>query len=515
MNDVARQVDVLIRARYPILYLVTWEEDRAMHLLLKIARTQKKNIAVWTTTDGMRTIEVASGLREVTDRGRKPLEALNAILQDPQPCVYVLKDFHPYLKDPVVVRHLRDLAHALKRSYKTVVIVSPLLELPFELQKSVAVIDLPVPGRALMEGLLDELIRDLTAAGRAKVDMPPKDKEQMITAVLGLTLDEAERVFAQSVVRDAKLDAMDIDAILAEKKQIIRKSGVLEYYTAEEGMQDVGGLDILKEWLRKRGRAFSEEARRYGLPRPKGVLILGVQGCGKSLTAKAAAKLWNLPLLRFDVSRIFDRFIGSSEANMRHALQTAESIAPAVLWVDEIEKAFSGTQSSGVTDAGTTSRVFGTFITWLQENPAMVFTMATANAIEDLPPELLRKGRFDEIFFVDLPDLGERQEIFAIHVRKRKRDPKRFDLGELARLTEGFSGAEIEQVIVSALYEAFDAGRELEMRDLVACIKESVPLSMTMREGISALRAWAADRTRPASTAQLRDKGQGTQEERC
>ena len=513
MNDVARQIDVLIRARYPILYLVTWEEDRTMYLLLKIARTQKKNIAVWSTTDGMRTIEVASGLREMADQGRKPLEALNAILQDAQPCLYVLKDFHPYLKDPVVVRHLRDLASALKRSYKTLILLSPLLELPFELQKSVAVIDLPVPDRTVIEGLLDELIRDVTAVGKARVSISPEDKQQLVTAVLGLTLDEAERVFAQSVVRDAKLDAMDIDAVLSEKKQIIRKSGVLEYYTAEEGMQDIGGLDVLKAWLRKRARAFSDEARRYGLPRPKGVLILGVQGCGKSLTAKAVAKLWNLPLLRFDVSRIFDRFIGSSEANMRHALQTAESIAPAVLWVDEIEKAFSGTQSSGVTDAGTTSRVFGTFITWLQENPAMVFTMATANSIEDLPPELLRKGRFDEIFFVDLPASGEREEIFAIHVRKRGRDPKRFDVGQLASLTDGFSGAEIEQIIVSALYEAFDEGREVEMRDLVACIRESVPLSMTMREGIAALRAWAADRTRPASTAQRQNGGR--EEERC
>lgn len=512
MSDVARQLDVLIRARYPILYVVTWEEDRAMYLLLKIARAQRKNIAVWTATDGMRTIEVATGLREMSDQGRKPLEALNAVLQDAQPCIYVLKDFHPYLKDPVVVRQLRDLCYALKRSYKTLVLISPVLELPYELQKSVTVIDLPVPGREIMEGLLEELLHDVAAGGKATVNLTEDDKDRLVTAVLGLTLDEAERVFAQALVRDAKLDASDIDAVVAEKKRIVRKCGLLEYYTPEETMDDVGGLDVLKEWLRKRSRAFTAEARAYGLPRPKGVLLLGVQGCGKSLAAKTVPKLWNVPLLRFDIGRIFDRFVGSSESNMRLALQIAESISPAVLWVDEIEKAFSGTESSGVSDAGTTSRVFGTFVTWLQETPAEVFTIATANSIEALPPELLRKGRLDEIFFLDLPVAEERREIFAIHLRRRGRDPKGFDLDELARLSEGFSGAEIEQAVISALYDAFDARREVEMSDIVRCVKESVPLSRTMREGIEELRAWAANRTRPASSAQ-RPAGAG--EERC
>ena len=502
MSDIIRQLDVLIRARYPILYLVTWEEDRAMRMLLKIAKTQNKNIAVWTTTDGMRTIEVANGLKDMRDKGRKPLEALNAVLQDAQPCIYVLKDFHPSLKDHVVVRQLRDLCHSLKRSYKTVVLLSPVLELPFDLQKSVAVVDMPVPGREVMEGMLEDILRDVTEGGQAKVNLSGEDRERLVTAVLGLTLDEAERVFAQALVRDAKLDASDIDAVLSEKKQIIRKSGLLEYYSPDEGMADIGGLDILKDWVRKRGRAFSKEARRYGLPRPKGMLLLGVQGCGKSLTAKAVARLWNLPLLRFDISRIFDRFIGSSEVNMRQALQTAASIAPAILWVDEIEKAFSGTESSGVTDAGTTSRVFGTFVTWLQETPSMVFTIATANSIKSLPPELLRKGRFDEIFFVDLPAQPERQDIFAIHLRKRKREPKKFNLPHLARQSAGFSGAEIEQVIIAALYDAFDEGREVAMPDLVRAISETVPLSRTMREEIAALREWAGDRTRPASSAQ-------------
>jgi SpoVK/Ycf46/Vps4 family AAA+-type ATPase len=269
-------------------------------------------------------------------------------------------------------------------------------------------------------------------------------------------------------------------------------------------MGDIGGLDLLKDWIRKRARAFSEEARRYGLPRPKGLLLLGVQGCGKSLTAKAVARLWNLPLLRFDVSRIFDRFIGSSESNMRHALQTAESIAPAILWVDEIEKAFSGAMSSGISDAGTASRVFGTFVTWLQENQSMVFTVATANNIGDVPPELLRKGRFDEIFFVDLPASKEREEIFNIHLRKRDRDPAKFDVRALAATAEGYSGAEIEQAVISGLYDSFDAGRDLTQQDILTVLGQSVPLSKTISETISGLREWAVERTRPASSARAR-----------
>jgi SpoVK/Ycf46/Vps4 family AAA+-type ATPase len=483
---------------------VTWEEDRAMNMLLRIARRQKKNLAVWTATDGMRTVEVARNQGAVKDKGRKPLEALNTILQHSHSCIYVLKDFHPYLTDPAVVRHLRDLYYSLKRSYKTVVILSPQLELPFELQKSISVIDLPVPDREVMEAMFKELLEDVTSDGQVTVELTEKDQENLVTAVLGLTLDEAMRIFHQSLVRDAKFDAVDIEAVLSEKRQIVRKSGLLEYYSPQEGMGDIGGLDLLKDWIRKRARAFSEEARRYGLPRPKGVLLLGVQGCGKSLTAKAVARLWNLPLLRFDVSRIFDRFIGSSESNMRHALQTAESIAPAILWVDEIEKAFSGAMSSGISDAGTASRVFGTFVTWLQENQSMVFTVATANNIGDVPPELLRKGRFDEIFFVDLPALEEREEIFNIHLRKRERAPQGFDVAALAAAAGGYRGAEIEQAVISALYDSFDEGRELTQQDILTVLGQSVPLSKTIAETISGLREWAVERTRPASSARAR-----------
>ncbi|MFC1805826.1 AAA family ATPase [Planctomycetota bacterium] len=534
LSGVKEQVEALVRARYPILYLVTWEEERVMDMAREMAKELKKNLAVWSATDGLRIVEVAPGLldrvksitRTVTkQRGRRigltlpgrsrsdedegdrhsdpraPLVALNVILQDQQPCLYVLKDFHPHLKDPVVVRQLRDLCRPLERCGATIVLVSPRLELPFELQKAVAVVDVPVPDREEMGALLDEMLAELRRSEKVNVKLAPEDRERLVTAVLGLTGEEAERVFDRSIGRSGKRYSIDLAALQSEKKQIIRKSGLLEYFTPREGIDDIGGLDVLKDWLRKRGRAFSKEARDYGLPRPRGALILGVQGCGKSLTAKAVSRLWGLPLLRFDISRIFDRFIGSSETNMRHALQTAESIAPAILWIDEIDKAFSGTESSGVTDAGTTARIFGSFVTWLQESQAMVFTIASANSIRDLPPELLRKGRFDEIFFVDLPGEGERDAIFRIHLRKRGRDPKHFNVPHLARLAQGFSGAEIEQGIVSAMYDAFDHGRQIETSDIVRCVSESVPLSRTMREEIDALREWARDRTRPASSA--------------
>ena len=287
--------------------------------------------------------------------------------------------------------------------------------------------------------------------------------------------------------------------ILDEKRQVIRKSGLLEYYPVQEGLRQIGGLDYLKYWLGRRAPAFSEAARRFGLPEPKGLLLLGVQGCGKSLTAKAVAAQWHLPLLRLDVGRIFSGLVGSSEENLRKAIRVAESVAPAVLWIDEIEKGLSGIASSGMTDSGVTARVFGTLLTWLQEKTAPVFVIATANRIEALPPELLRKGRFDEIFFVDLPTPEERQEIFDIHLRRRGRDPARFDLSELTRLSPGFSGAEIEQAVVEGLYHAFADGKELEQAHLVGAISETMPLATTMKEEIARLREWARTRTRPAS----------------
>jgi SpoVK/Ycf46/Vps4 family AAA+-type ATPase len=321
-----------------------------------------------------------------------------------------------------------------------------------------------------------------------------------VQACLGLTEKEADNAIAKAIIlARGRLDGDAIGAVTAEKQQIIRKSGLLEFYDSSEQMGSVGGLKVLKEWLRKRVRAFNDDARAFGLPEPKGILLVGVQGGGKSLVAKAVANSWRLPLLRMDVGRLFASLVGSSEENLRGAIKLAESIAPVVLWVDEIEKGFAGVSSSSASDAGTAARVFGSFITWLQEKQAPVFVIATANDVSKLPPELVRKGRFDEIFFVDLPDVGERSDIWQIHLLKRNRDPSQFDQHTLAMASEGLSGAEIEQAVIAGLYEAFDQGRPLTMDDLLAVLQETIPLSRMMEEEIAALRGWAKQRARSAS----------------
>ena len=332
------------------------------------------------------------------------------------------------------------------------------------------------------------------------IELEDAGRDRLIQAALGLTWSEAENVFAKIIVTDGRLTADDVHAVFAEKQQIIRKSGLLEFYDNSERMENVGGLDVLKEWLRKRVRAFGDEARAFGLPEPKGILLVGVQGCGKSLVARSVANAWRLPLLRLDVGRLFASLVGSSEENLRQAIRVAESISPVVLWVDEIEKGFSGVGSSNVSDAGTAARVFGSFITWLQEKQKPVFVIATANDVSQLPPELVRKGRFDEIFFVDLPSAQERVDIWRIHLIKRNRDPGQFDLGVLAMASEGLSGSEIEQAVIAGLYEAFDRGRPLEMSDLLDVLQETVPLSRMMDDQIEGLRAWARQRARAASS---------------
>jgi SpoVK/Ycf46/Vps4 family AAA+-type ATPase len=351
-----------------------------------------------------------------------------------------------------------------------------------------------------MESLLARICRDVADHGSIKVNLDEKSREALTQAAGGLTLQEAENVFAKSLVNDGQLDGNDVSTVFSEKQQIIRKSGLLEYYDETTDLGDVGGLDELKEWLQRRSVAFTDKARQFGLPAPKGILLVGVQGCGKSLCAKAISSEWRMPLLRFDVGRVFSSLVGSSEENIRRATAVAESISPAVLWVDEIDKAFAGSQGSAGTDGGTTARVMSTFLTWLSEKQRPVFVMATANDISQLPPELLRKGRLDEIFFVDLPKPAERHQILDIHLRKRKRDAGQFELDKLSAASEGFSGAEIEQAIISALYDAFYIGRDLQTDDVLKSIKETVPLSKTMSERITALRAWAEGRARFASS---------------
>ena len=492
-TTVDQELETLIRARYPIVYVVSWEERRVEEALREICQRRGKKLVQWTITSGLGGNIGA----------RDPIAALDQVLSAPDQSVFLLKDFHPFMTDHVVIRKLRDLVYALKTSYKTLILLSPMLKLPVELEKEITVVDYQLPTVTDLDRLLEGIIQSVRGNSQVDVRLTNDQREQVLKAASGLTSNEAENVFAKSLVEKR---CFDIDIILGEKEQIIRKSGILEYYRASEAFNDVGGMDLLKDWMNQRTASFSGKAKAYGLPEPKGILLLGVQGCGKSLTAKAIASLWRLPLLRLDVGRIFAGIVGSSEENMRKAIATAESVAPCLLWIDELEKGFSGTQSSGISDGGTTSRVFGTFLSWMQDKKAPVFVIATSNDVSALPPELMRKGRFDEIFFVDLPALPERKEIFTIHLRKRGREVSNHDVDLLARNAIGFSGAEIEQVVVSAMYTSFhDGARVLTDSDMLEVIKVSVPLSRTMREGIAELRYWATDRARPVASGEAED----------
>jgi SpoVK/Ycf46/Vps4 family AAA+-type ATPase len=493
-----REIDTLVRARYPLLYLVSFEEARLLAILGDLARAHGKELYTWSVTKGLKRGNGAPVASH--ESARAPLEVLDAAEKLAEPSLVVLKDFHPYLSDASVVRALRELAQGLKSTYTTVILLGPTLIIPPELEKEISVLEIPLPTAADLAALLKEIVTVVREGKKATVDLDRGVVEQLVKSALGLTLSEAENAFAKAIAQDGRLDESDIALVLEEKRQVIRKSGLLEYHPAKASLEEVGGLDGLKTWLHRRERAFGEAARRFGLPEPRGLLLLGVQGCGKSLTAKAVANAWRLPLLRLDMGRIYSGIIGSSEENLRRAIGVAESVAPVVLWLDEIEKALSGSASSGMSDGGVAARLFGALLTWLSEKSAPVFVAATANRIDALPPELLRKGRFDEIFFVDLPAPSERRAIFDIHLRRRHRRPEAFDLGRLSSLTEGFSGAEIEQAVVSALYDAFAEQVELGQPHLERAVTETLPLATTMHEEIEGLREWARTRTRNASS---------------
>ena len=494
------ELEVLIRARYPIIYVVSWEERRVEQHLKEIAERRNKELYLWSVTTGL----IKSGAMPKASKGlADPIDALDSVIEHKDPAIYLFKDFHPFMRardsNVAVVRKLREVAVALSDSYKTLVVASPVLEIAPELEKDVSVLDYPLPDIRDLHGLLQRICKDVAEHAKLKIELKDGDLEKVLQAALGLTLQEAENVFAKTIVTDGRLSADAVAVVFSEKQQIIRKSGLLEYYDSPTNTADIGGLDLLKEWLAKRAAAFTDDARRFGLPAPKGVLLVGVQGCGKSLCAKAISRLWNMPLLRFDMGRMFASLVGSSEENVRRAIHVAESVAPVVLWADEIDKAFAGSQGSANTDGGTTARVMSTFLTWLNEKQKPVFVVATANNISQLPPELLRKGRLDEIFFVDLPNSSERKQVFQIHLKKRHREPTKFDLSALAEAADGFSGAEIEEAIISALYDVFYAKKELDTADVIKSVRETVPLSRTMSENIASLREWAFDRARFAS----------------
>jgi len=485
-----------VRAGYPAIAITTPEEFRALNECQRVAQILGMNYAIWSSTRGLRMAEETEERGGFMNTG-DPVTALQAGAKLPENTIYCLLDFHFYLRSPDVIRTAKDMFAVQKSRGIVYVFISAVFELPRELEREIILTDLPLPSREELETLA------LNVAEAAGID-PPDDCTAVIEAALGLTTAEAENAFALSIVIS---DTLDARVVAREKEQIIRKSGVLEIYSPDvnTSMESIGGLSTLKSWLRSRVSAYSPEAQAYGLPAPRGVLLVGVPGCGKSLAAKALAAEWQKPLLRLDTGRLFGSLVGESEANTRRALEVAEAVAPAVLWLDEVEKGLAGVQSSGRTDSGVTARVFGTFLTWLQEKKAPVFVVATANAVEQLPPEFLRKGRFDEIFFVDLPNPEERADIFRVQLRKRNRNPESFDLTALVQNTENFSGSEIEEAVVSGMFIAWNDGREVTTEDIIGGAKAITPMAVGMAGKIESLRSWAKNAARCANGVQEKD----------
>lgn len=493
----------LFKAHFPFVYIPTWEEIRALDLITKIANNTKaiktnRDVFVWSQTEGLNKVLENSQERVSINNSENPVEALNYIENYNQPAIMVLKDVHPLFgnngrnADYGFIRKIRDVAGSLKNTAKNVVILAPTLVLPNELQKDITVVDFDLPTLDELKILLNEMIEMNDGSGIV-ISLDENEKEMLCKAAQGLTFQEAENAFARAMVSNGQLTIKEIDIILEEKCQVIKKTGILEFINTSVNIDDVGGLENMKRWLKKRNNSWLGSAQKdYNLPAPKGILITGVPGCGKSMTAKAMSAMWQLPLLRLDIGKIFSGLVGSSEENMRKAIQTAEAVAPSILWIDEIEKGFGG--ASGEMEGGTTTRVFGTFLTWMNEKTKPVFVIATANNINKLPSEMLRKGRFDEIFFVDLPTLNERKVIFKLHLEKRLRGSKSKDfkvtdelLNKLSLQTEGFGGSEIENVVISALFEAFSENRVLEEKDLFKVIQNAIPLSTTQAGQILAM----------------------------
>lgn len=485
-----KELALLVNSQFPIIYLDTWEERRTTEILGLVAQDLNLPLYIWTVTQGMARAGGAPiyNTQEPAQVGGIEGDAL-----------FLLKDFHKYMEQDVIVRTLRDLSAKFKRARHAILISAPVVNIPVELEREVARFSLGLPTEVELSQQAELAVNDLCEQHRIQVQLAQDQMPALARALLGLTREEARRILTESILATSRLDSGTVDLIRQNKGKLIKGQGVLEFLEPDMGMNSVGGLARLKGWLEKRGAAFSSEARQFGLDPPKGILILGVQGCGKSLCAKAVAQEWNLQLLKFDASTLFEKYIGESEKNLRKSLQVAEVVAPSVLWIDELEKMFPASGLHSEADGGLSVRVFGTFLNWMQEKKAPVFVAATSNDISALPPELLRKGRFDEIFFVDLPDPEERKTIFAIHLARHKQDAAKFDLGHLSASADGFSGAEIEQAVASSLYTAFAQKCALSTEMVLKELQSTYPLSVTMREKVEELRQWARERAVPAN----------------
>jgi SpoVK/Ycf46/Vps4 family AAA+-type ATPase len=487
------QLDLMIRARYPLLYLICVEEEPVEEVLMQVAKRAQpqRQVLFWDIVRGWSDNNADKG---------SVMAALGRIAKaDTQTAtIFVLRDLHPFIKNPTteksapIVRELRNLTRELKRARKTIVVTTHTLDIPDELQQELTVVDFPLPSVPEINYLIEQLVVP------DKLNIDGLAREQLVKACQGLSRTRISRVLAKALAAKQQVNETDIDGVLEEKKQAVRQTGILEFFTPSESLKRVGGLDQLKQWVLMRQDAFTDEARRYGIPNPKGMLLVGIQGTGKSLSAKTIAHEWRLPLLRLDSGRLFGGIVGESESRVRQMIQLTEAMAPCVLWIDEIDKAFGNITSGVDGDSGTSRRVFGSLITWMQEKTSPVFIVATANNVQILPAELLRKGRFDEIFFLNLPNEAERQEIFKVHLQRlRPSRLREFNLSTLAKQTNNFSGAEIEQVIIDAMHQAFSTRinghrRDFNTEDILQAISQTVPLAAIARDQIEALKQWAA-----------------------
>lgn len=498
-NNCFDKISDMLKAYYPIIYLSTFEYEKTKQQIRGLIKQMPISYEFfeWNIVDGLIKRDLSATTNESLPLYEDPEEFLRYVKEqstNDKPQVFVIEDFHNHIEEPNIILRLRQLAEILRYKRKHLILISSVFKLPIELEKYINVVDLPLPDRSDLDKVLQSVVNNVHTT------LNDDRRKKLIDAALGMTVMEADLAFCLAAVKD-KLQNDSPRIVAQEKQQIIKKNGLLEFCNVSEDLNSVGGICFLKEWLQKRKLAYDFKAQLWKLPEPKGVLLLGVPGCGKSLTAKCISALWNMPLLKLDIGKVFQGIVGSSEENIRRAISTAEVVAPCVLWIDEIEKGLSGTRSSGITDGGTTSRIFSTILTWMQEKTKPVFVVATANDISSLPPELLRKGRFDEIFFVDLPNKDDRKSIFDIHLKKKGFDPQLLYTDKLAEVSIGFNGAEIEEVINEGMFTAYTENPDapkLMIKHLLDAINNIVPLSSTMSEQIQALRAWAKKRAKMA-----------------
>ncbi len=495
MPDAVDDLRLLIRSRHPIITIETDEERRATERVRQAVDSLAMQCYEWNLVEGIKSTPPAAA--QMMPHTAKPPDALAYIMTKGWPAVFVMCELCVHLKDNTLQRILRTFAQTARDRQQTLVLVDPATALPSAIERMATPFEVPLPDESEIEEIVRATFAELSRFSKIRTDLTRSQFQHIIRTLRGLTAHEARMAISRVILDDDCLNADDIERLLNVKREMVREGGLLEYMDVEIDMDGLGGLHALKKWLGKRAGALTAQAREFGLTPPRGVLLLGVQGCGKSAACKAVAAAWRMPLLKLDPGQLYDKYVGESERNLRKAIKQAESMAPVVLWIDEIEKAFAsaGAESS---DGGLSKRMFGTLLNWLQDHQSPIFCVATANDISALPPELVRKGRFDEVFFVDLPNHEVRELIFAIHLRSRKRDPVAFDLSALADASEGFSGAEIEQSIVGALYTAFGEGRKLTMEHLLNELADTRPLSITMAEKVAALRAWAVNRCVPA-----------------